>query len=444
MLHKTIAATLLTAAGFSAPAIAAPAVVVQPLLLQQMQETIQRQQEQLQQQAEQIRTQAETLRTLQQQVHALQHPSPAHAPPAPASVAASQKPPAETSLKTPLPAVKSGSDRISLTLSGQINRAVNVVNDGRGTNIYHVDNNASNSRFRLVGTAQISNDLTLGSRIEVAVTPDVSSQVSQTNQAPGTFFDQRWTEVSLASKSYGKLSLGKGDAASNTTAEIDLSRTDLVQYSAIADIAGGMLFSEANGSRKLTALKVSDAFKNMDGLSRQSRLRYDSPGLYGFSLAGSLVSGQRYDVVLNWSGEGYGFRSAAAFSLAHPKLAGYRLMYDGSFSLLHTASGLNLTLSGGLLERDFAKDATNLFAKAGWIASFSKLGYTAFGIDYTRSENTSAVGDKGYSVGAAVVQAFEKYATELYLQYRIYSLDRANQNPVADITVGTFGARVKF
>jgi hypothetical protein len=54
-------------------------------------------------------------------------------------------------------------------------------------------------------------------------------------------------------------------------------------------------------------------------------------------------------------------------------------------------------------------------------------------------------GDKGYSVGAAVVQAFEKFATELYFQYRVFSLDRAaGSTPVADINIGTFGARVKF
>ena len=56
----------------------------------------------------------------------------------------------------------------------------------------------------------------------------------------------------------------------------------------------------------------------------------------------------------------------------------------------------------------------------------------------------AAAGDKGYSVGGAVVQAFEKYATELYLQYRVFSLDRTAGVPVSDISVGTFGARVKF
>lgn len=417
---------------------AAQPVAIDPLVLQQLQETIRQQQEQLKQQAEQLRQQSRTLETLQKQVQSLSQtvtPQPAPAPEKPAGL----------SLKTALPTtVTSGNDAIKLSVSGQINRAVSVIHDGRSTNLYHVDNNASNSRFRLVGTALINDDLTLGTRIEIAVTPDVSSQVSQSSQAPGSVFDQRWTEISLSSKTFGKLSLGKGDAASNTTAEVDLSRTDLIQYSAIADIAGGMLFSESAGNRRLTTLKVSDAFKNMDGLSRQSRLRYDSPRLLGFSLAGSLVTSQRSDIALFWGGEGYGFKAAGAFSVANPRIDGSGLMYDGSFSALHSGTGLNLTLAGGLQARDTLKDANNLYAKLGWIANLTRQGYTAFGVDYTRTANLPSSNDKGYSVGGAVVQAFEKFATELYLQYRIYSLDRRSGAAVSDINVGTVGARVKF
>jgi len=215
-------------------------------------------------------------------------------------------------------------------------------------------------------------------------------------------------------------------------------------------MGGGFLFRDKNGTKAFipngtSSLKVSDAFSSFDGLSRQSRLRYDSPNLYGFSLAGSLVSNQRSDLALFWGGEGYGFKGAGAFAVSNPKLANAGLLYDGSFSLLHSTSGLNLTLSGALQQYRSRKDATNLYAKLGWLATFTNLGYTAFGVDYTRSEHLAQSGDKGYSVGAAVVQAFEKYATELYLQYRIFSLDRASgTTPVADINIGTFGARVKF
>ncbi len=55
-----------------------------------------------------------------------------------------------------------------------------------------------------------------------------------------------------------------------------------------------------------------------------------------------------------------------------------------------------------------------------------------------------ATDDKGYSVGASVVQSLDRFATELYLQYRLYSLDRKSGPAVGDINVGTLGARVKF
>jgi predicted porin len=415
----------------STPARAEP-ISVDGELLRQLQETLRQQQDQLRVQAEQIRSQAEQLQLMQQQIHALQQQqAPLSSPPVAAGTA-------------PAPfTVSSGNDRIKLTLSGQLNRAVNVVSDGAGTDVYPVDNDASNSRIRFVGSAAINDDLTLGTRLELSVAPDESSRVSQKTQSSGDYFDQRWAEVSLASRTFGKLSIGKGDTASNTTAESDLSRTDVVQYAGVADIAGGMLFRES-GEGELTTIRVADAFKSRDGLSRQSRFRYDTPRLFGFSLAGSLVTGQRSDLALFWCGEEFGFRGAGSVAIANPREKGSGLQYDGSLSILHSASGLNLTLSGGLLEKDAARDATNLYGKLGWIAAFTDLGQTAFGLDYTRSGNIPSAGDRGYSVGAAVVQSFSRYATELYLQYRLYALDRGNGPTVDDLNLGTLGVRVRF
>ena len=131
-------------------------------------------------------------------------------------------------------------------------------------------------------------------------------------------------------------------------------------------------------------------------------------------------------------------------AFADPNEDDTNYQYDGSFSLLHEATGLNLTLSAGLLERDDQGDAKNYYAKAGWLTRFFSFGETAFGVDYTRSVNLPTGRDKGYSVGGAVVQQFEEFGTELYLQYRRYSLDRDAAPSVQDINVGTMGARVKF
>ena len=154
-------------------AINAQPIVVDPKLLQQLQETIQQQQEQLRKQAQQLQAQSEMLKSLQTQINDLKQPPILQ--PIVAAAAPKTEPPAT---------ITSGGDRIKLSISGQVDRAVNITNDGYSTNVYHVDNDASNSRVRLIGTAKMSDDLTLGTKIEVAVAPDESSLVSQSNQAP--------------------------------------------------------------------------------------------------------------------------------------------------------------------------------------------------------------------------------------------------------------------
>jgi hypothetical protein len=161
-------------------------------------------------------------------------------------------------------------------------------------------------------------------------------------------------------------------------------------------------------------------------------------------VAGSAISDQRYDAALYWGGQGYGFKAAGAAAFADPNEDDTDFQYDGSFSLLHEDTGLNLTLSAGLLERANQDDARNLYAKAGWLTRFFSFGETAFGVDYTRSLNLPTGRDDGYSVGAAVVQNFEAYGTEIYLLYRLHSLDRDVAPSVQDISVGSIGARVKF
>jgi hypothetical protein len=345
--------------------------------------------------------------------------------------------------------VSSSPGQVKLGISGQVNRAVNIIDDGKNTDAYFVDNDSSNSRVRFIGTARATDDLTIGSRIEVAVAPNESSRVNQNDEDNGNlnsgdnFLDERYVEVSLDSKRFGKLSLGKGDSASNYSAEVDLSKTDVIAYASIADIAGGMFFRQSNGD-SLTDVTVSDAFNDLDGLSRRNRVRYDTPNFYGFTAAGSLISNQRWDAALRWGGQGYGFQAAGAAAIANPNQDNTNYQYDGSFSILHEASGLNLTLSAGLLDYDERNGGSNLWGKLGWLTKFFPVGETAFSVDYGRSTNFPTGTDDGYSVGGAVVQQFENYGTEFYMQYRVYSLDRDVEPSVHSMNVGTIGARVKF
>ena len=75
---------------------------------------------------------------------------------------------------------------------------------------------------------------------------------------------------------------------------------------------------------------------------------------------------------------------------------------------------------------------------------FLSFGQTAFSLDHTRSANLPTDSDDGYSIGAAAVQQFEEYGTELYLLYRLHSLDWDVEPEVHDINLVTVGTRVKF
>ena len=196
-----------------------------------------------------IKEQQQQLESLQQQVEQLkQTATEAHTEAKEAKSVAEE---AKTTVQAPVKKVvtSAGGERIKLSISGQVNRAVNIAEDGKNTKAYFVDSDASNTRVRFVGIAKATDDLIIGSRIELAIAPNESGDVSQGNEESDDFFDQRWAEVSLDSKRFGKLSLGKGDTASNNSAEVDLSKTDIILYSSIADIAGGLLFRQTNSAR---------------------------------------------------------------------------------------------------------------------------------------------------------------------------------------------------
>jgi hypothetical protein len=385
-------------------------VMVDAQVLEQLQQLLADQQKQLQK--------------LQRQVDEFQQTATAAQTQAEEAKAVAEE--AKTTVQTTVgkgPIVSSGQERVKLTVSGQVNRAVNVIDDGDETDVYFVDNGASNSRLRLIGTAQVDEDLTLGSKLEVAVAPNSSADVNQEDQESGDFFDERVAELFLLSKRYGALYLGKGSTSSDGTAEVDLSGTDVIQYASYADIAGGMLFRDS-ADDELTDITVSDAFNDFDGLSRKSRLRYDLPTFYGFGLAGSVITDSRWDTALRWSGSGYGFKAGAAAAVAFINTADADYQYDGSLSVLHENTGLNFTFSAGTKDSEINDDPYSVYGKLGWQTTFFSVGKTSFGVDYGISENLPADGDEGSSIGAAVVQSFADYGTELYFQFRQYSLDR--------------------
>ena len=442
--------------GATAPA-QAETVAVDAAVLEQLQQIIQQQQDQLKKQSQQLENQGKTLQSLQVQVQGLQKKtsetqtiatearSKATEAQSRATAAKSTAEEVKHEVASIQPAndgrgVTSGQDKVKLAISGQFNRAINMANDGTSTKYYNVDNNTSNSRVRFVGTGKVSKDFTIGGQIELAIGPNQSSDVSQDNENSGDFFDQRKVEAWFDSKTYGRLTLGKGSSATDNVADgQDLSGVDVVNYASIADIAAGLKFRDED-TNNLTTIKVSDAFNDFDG-NRQNRVMYTTPKFNGFYMKGSAGADQNYDGSLWYAGEGYGFKVVSAVGARRPNNSDNPMNAMGSVSALHEDTGLNLTLSSGRAFMDGQGDQQNYYVKAGWLADFFDFGKTAMAVDYTRGVNIDSYEFDNNSVGGAVVQKIPEWGTEIYAQYRWYQLNGANAE---NISVGTMGTRVKF
>ena len=433
----------------------AETVAVDAAVLQQLQDVIQQQQQQL-------KKQSEVLESLQQQVNDLKRTaseaqSQASEAQSQASEAQSQASEAkstaqqavdtaneaETAAKAEEDVVTSGQDRIKLAISGQINRAINVANDGDDTKAYHVDNDNSSTRIRFVGTGQATEDLTIGTRMEVELQSNDSSNVNQIDESEGSVnFKDRVAEVFFKSDTLGMISMGQGWTASDSTSEVDLSGASVIAYSSVSDLAGGLFFYD-DGADALTDVQVKDTFSNLDGLGRQDRLRYDTPEFYGFMLSTSAVEDQQWDAAVRWGAELGGFQAGAAFAYSEPNDSDYRI--NGSASAIHLDTGLNLTFAAGTDNPDEGgrDDATFWYVKGGWLVDYFDIGNTAFVADYTETADISTDGDDGQSFGVFAVQNFEDFGTEIFGGFRLYDLDRSGLD-TEEILVGNVGARVKF
>jgi predicted porin len=336
----------------------------------------------------------------------------------------------------------------SLTLSGQLNPAFNVVDDGISTDVFIVDNDTSNTRFRLDVDAPLG-ETSLGGTIEVATSPNNSNSVSQLEPEVAADYDVRKAEVTFRNDSYGRLQLGKGSSAADDTAEYDLSLVaGSIMYAGVADIAGGILFTDGVD---ITDTAVNAAFFDFDP-GNLGRIRYDSP-MFG-PLQGSLSygNGDQWAAALTLGGDygdwtGWtvgGFTMLAAASVYDDNTDGVDYTYTASASFLHDPTGLSLTLSTGGQKVDEGDDPQNLYAKLGWDTQFWAIGPTGFGIDYTQGDNVSGEGDEGKSYGIAAVQQIERYGIDLYTQLRWYSLDSTTEPDLKDIVVGTFGTKLTF
>jgi predicted porin len=337
---------------------------------------------------------------------------------------------------------------LDFKISGQLNRAVLWGDNGENDDIKFVDNDNSSTRFRFTGSNEFDENWKVGfkweNQMESNSSADTDIDIGENDDTGDVTFTERHMDVYIEHKTFGKLSLGQGDTASNGTSEVDLSGTDVVNYSSIEDMNGGFNFRDDDDN---VITSIGSAFSNYDGFSRRDRIRYDTPKFGPVYFSGSYMNGQIWDLAgrfaYKWDGVGK-LAAAAHWTGADNQRDPYK-QYSGSASFL-LDFGLNFTAAyGGRYDwaaRD--DDPYNIYGKLGY-----KFDKWAFSADYTYSENVDADDDEAQSIGVAAV--FNPWkSVELYGSYRWNDLDRDQDQRAAgvsnaeDIHSVMIGTRVKF
>lgn len=351
------------------------------------------------------------------------------------------------SASTPEKVVTSGNDKVKLSISGQVNRMAMFADNGDEARWFHADNDNSSTRIRLQGKAQMDETWSAGTNIEVQFESNSSGDVTinqNTSTIASNSFTERKLELFVENKELGKLTLGQGPAASDGTSETDLSGTSVIAKPEPRVLGSSLAFvlSGTNGTSSGTT--IGNLFNNFDGLSRDDRLRYDSPSFGGAMLSTSWVDGDEWDLALRYGREFNGTELALAGSYwdASPTSNAEGFSTSGSVLL---PFGTNLTAAYAMLDSETVgrDDADFLFFKLGQMLDLFPLGGTAASVDYSQTKDQTANGNEGTSYGLAVVQKVDDLGTELYGTVRQFEADIPNVS-TEDITVGGMGARVKF
>ena len=349
-----------------------------------------------------------------------------------------------------IPKLRVGDDNMYLQLYGQIDPGLLIVDDGNSTLGYGpVDNGNSSTRAGLRFYMGIYSGTFIGANVEAEYDPYSTKYVNQLNRGDPDWdrYLLRKAEGYFNSEQFGVLWLGQGSMASDGTAEVDLSGTEVIGYSSVSDLAGGQLFAFSRDGG-LSAIDVGDVFNNFDGLSRKLRVRYDTPSLAGFTLSGSYgtevvpeeTGVDVWDVALRYAGEFGGFKVASAAAYSD---TGSADQYDGSLSVLHIPTGISVTGAAGY-SREEGVDGRYLYGKLGYQREFFDAGATAFAVDiYDGDDINSVAGSESFSWGAFVVQNFDYYQSQVYLGVRSYEYDDGAAN-YDRIVAALTGVRVKF
>ena len=205
-------------------------------------------------------------------------------------------------------AVRKGNRKVSVKLSGHVNRMLLFWDDGINHDVYSVDNSSSDTAFRLHGFAHINPSLTAGFNIEVNVLSADSSAITaridgEPNENRDGVLNLEYASFHLKHKQLGKITLGRVAPSTDDILTIDLSSNPIAGpdpgWSTNFNLVRPHGTLGCNGAACRTGLSTSAIVPGLDSPSGDL-IRYDSPSIHGFLLSASWGEDDLADITLRY------------------------------------------------------------------------------------------------------------------------------------------------
>lgn len=323
-----------------------------------------------------------------------------------------------------------------LKISGQVNVAAlfgesGNTNPALDSSTTVVDNNTTGSRFRFTGSTKFGNGLKVGFRYELQGQFNQSNdplEITNSGADPipgggvnsgfgdvGPVREVRYADIYVKGN-FGKIAIGRGDGASNNTAES----------------AGLINFLGANESHLLfNGVGAEYADIESFGNGRNNRIRYDSPKFNGWRFAYSRANGDVDEFAIRHDSKLAGGKIRFRAGITDGEGANQET-YSTSIAYKHS-SGFSASYYEGEIDGN---------RQADWLL----LGYTYGKITFTYGTGTDE-NEAGAEDDLDIWSINYKPAkgVEIYLNYGDWNNETTSAGqPLGGGSVFALGSRVKF
>lgn len=332
---------------------------------------------------------------------------------------------------------RKGNRVVSLTVYGQVNKALLFWDNDFDSDTYVVDNDYSSSRFGFQGSATIRPGWSAGYNMEFDLRADANSNLitETSDEGSGAEVRVRKNELYIESEHYGRVTIGQGSSAGDGIAGIVLGNS----YSDPSVSAGESL--AINSAHDLVEV-AGDL-----GTGRTDRVRYDSPSIMGFIVSASWGEDDYFDVTLRYKKEWNSVRLAAGIQYADADEPGDLGEFDqvvGSISIMHIPTGIYAALAAGQREWDGSDLESNFwYVQLGLERRFFAHGATTLYAEYGEYEDFAHEGEEVDRWGVGIVQSIDSAAMDLYLQGTFWDISDILADE-GELTTVLAGAIIKF